>query len=407
MRSERFRLLIVDSHPAQYAPPMYRLMARHPRVELLVAYCSLQGAEPGFDEELGTEVVWDVPLLDGYPWLQVPNRSPKPRLGHFFGLFNPGLWNLVRTGNYDAVFTYTGYAYFSFWILAVAAKLSRVPLLSSTDAYNLGGANPRRWKSLLKRFCLPLVYSLFDFVIAPSKATVQFVKSLGVPQKRIMFTPGGFDTEWWAREATLSDKGQTRARWGAVDESLVFLFCAKLQPRKRPQDVLRAFAKIPRTDCVLIFAGDGPLRTELENEAKALRVQERVVFLGFVNQTQLPALYRAADLLVLPSAWDGAPLVVCEAMSCGCPVVLSDAIPGRLELVRHGNTGFIYPCGDVDALASILSDVGQNPKQLKRLSRSAVERMKAWSVPVYIEGLLRAVEHVVESRYLSARELKA
>jgi glycosyltransferase involved in cell wall biosynthesis len=406
MLKDRYRVLIVESHPTQYTPPMYRLMARHPRMDVQVAYCSLQGAEPGFDEEFGVNVVWDVPLLEGYPWLEVPNRSPRPRLGHFLGLVNPGLWKLVRTGNYDAVFAYTGYAYLSFWILAAAAKLSHVPLLFSADAYNLGGANPTRLKSLLKRFSLPFVYRVCDVIVAPSGATIRFVESLGVPRERIMFTPGGFDSEWWAREASRSNKHEARAQWGIPEKCPVLLFCAKLQPRKRPQDVLRAFAKLDAVDCFLIFAGDGPLRKELETEAETLGVSRRVVFCGFVNQTQLPALYRAADLFVLPSEWDGAPLVVCEAMSCGCPVVLSDAIPGRFELVRHRDTGFIYPCGDVDALGSVLREALADPERLKRLSVSAVERMKTLSVPVYVEGLLRAVDEGVraQGRPLKERE---
>src|SRR5439155_16931308 len=138
MPKDRYRVLFVASHPVQYASPLFRHMAQHPRLDIKVAYCSMQGAEAGLDPEFGVEVKWDVPLLEGYPWVRVPNRSPWPGLGRFFGLFNPSLWNLIRGGNYDAVYCSTGYAYLSFWILALAAKLKRVPHLSSTDSYNLG-----------------------------------------------------------------------------------------------------------------------------------------------------------------------------------------------------------------------------------------------------------------------------
>jgi glycosyltransferase involved in cell wall biosynthesis len=407
MPERRHRVLIVCTHPVQYAPPLFRHIAQHPRLDIQVAYCSLQGAEGGVDPEFGIEVKWDVPLLEGYPWVYMPNKSPKPGLGRFFGLVNPGLWSLVGTGNYDAVFTYTGYAYLSFWLVALAAKLARVPLVSSTDAYNLGGANPRPWKSLLKRFCLPLIYRVYNVVLAPSEATVRFVESLGMPRERIVFAPGGFDSGWWAREAGRSDRRQTRARWGIPDKSPVLFFCAKLQPRKRPQDALRAFAKLDEGNCFLVFAGDGPLRRQLAAEARTLGVSDRVVFLGFVNQPQLPATYRATDLFLLPSEWDGAPLVVCEAMSCGCPVVLSDAIPGRFELVRHGDTGFVYPCGDVDALASVLRQALQDPEKLKKLSSSAAERMKNWSVGAYADGLVRAFDRAVPMPGSLTREREA
>jgi len=296
------------------------------------------------------------------------------------------------------VISYTGYAYLSFWIAAAAAKLSRVPLLSSTDAYELGGANPKPWKSWLKRLCLPLVYRVHDVVLAPSEATARFVGSLGLPRERIVAAPLVVDNEWWAREADRTDRWAARARWGIPEGFRVLLFSAKLQPRKRPQDVLRAFSSVEGVDCFLVFAGDGPLRKELEAEAEALGVSKRVLFLGFVNQTHLPQLYRAADMFVLPSQWDGCPLAVCEAMACGCPVVLSDAIPGRFELVRHGKTGFIYPCGDIDALTRILRDALRDPEQLARLSASAVERMKTWSPRESIEAVVGGVDRAVSLR---------
>ncbi len=89
-------------------------MAQHPQLDIQVAYCSLQGAESGLDAEFGVQVKWDVPLLEGYPWIQVANKSPWPRLGRFFGLINTSLWNLVSKGGFDAVVVYTGYAYASF-----------------------------------------------------------------------------------------------------------------------------------------------------------------------------------------------------------------------------------------------------------------------------------------------------
>src|SRR5438067_509076 len=92
----KYRVLLVCSHPVQYAAPVFRRMAQHPRLDIQVAYCSLQGAEAGLDPGFGVTVAWDVALLEGYPWVRVPNKSPRPNLKAFFGLVNPGLWRLVR-----------------------------------------------------------------------------------------------------------------------------------------------------------------------------------------------------------------------------------------------------------------------------------------------------------------------
>jgi glycosyltransferase involved in cell wall biosynthesis len=156
--------------------------------------------------------------------------------------------------------------------------------------------------------------------------------------------------------------------------------------------VLNAFAKANVEGTYLVFAGDGPMRASLEASAKTLGIAERVRFLGFVNQTGLPAVYRSADLFVLPSEYDPCPAVVCEAMLCGCPVVLSDEIRGRFDLVEDGETGFIYPCGNIDLLAGIVANSLRDRAKLAELSHRAVKRMETWSARENVEGLVMAVE---------------
>src|SRR5439155_10898303 len=349
MTERKYRVLFVGSHPVQYAAPIFREMARRGDLDIQVAYCSLQGAEPGVDAGFGVEVAWDVPLLEGYPWLQVPNRSPWPGSGRFFGLFNPGLWKLVCRGAYDAIVMYTGYRCASFWIVAAAAKARDTPLLFGTDASSLRSRDGNRWKSRVKPHLLSRIFRLADHVFVASVAGKETMLGLGIPEERIAVIPLVVDNEWWSCQAARVDRGAVRRQWGAQEGNPVALFCAKLQPWKRPQDVLRAFATASVPEAHLVYAGEGPLRAGLEIEARSLGVAERVHFLGFLNQSQMPAVYRASDLFVLSSEYDPCPAVVCEAMLCGAPVVLSDQIRGRFDLVQPGKTGFTYPCGDVDA----------------------------------------------------------
>jgi len=395
MPERRYRVLLVCSHPVQYASPVFRQMAQHPRLEIQVAYCSLQGVEAGIDPDFGIPVKWDVPLLDGYPWVQVPNRSPWPGLQRFFGLVNPGLWKLVSAGGYDVVVAYTGYAYLSFWIALAAAKIHRVPILFGTDATGLEPRSRSHWKVWAKKRVLPAIFRMATVALAPSAATAEYLRSLGVARDRVVVTPFVVDNEYWTSRAAQVDRESVRASWGISNGDPVVLFCAKLQPWKRPQDVLRAFANAGVPSSHLIVAGDGPMRAELESEAKTLGCAERVRFAGFTNQTELPALYRSADIMVLSSEYDACPVVVCEAMLCGCPVVLSDKILGRSELVRPAETGYFYPCGDVDALAALLREVLPDRERLRRMSAAARQRMETWSpretIEAHLEGFERAI----------------
>ena len=169
------------------------------------------------------------------------------------------------------------------------------------------------------------------------------------------------------------------------------LFCAKLQPWKRPADLLQAFATIKPARGLLVYAGEGPLRANLEAEAAALGVAGRVRFLGFANQTQLPAIYTSADLMVLPSMYEPFGVVVNEAMLCGCPVAASDHVGAARDLIEHGRTGFAYPCGDTDALAAILRQALENRGQLSVMGGAARARMESWSPRENIDAAVEAI----------------
>ena len=392
MSQRRLRVLVISTHPVQYASPIFRLLAQDARIESQVAYCSLQGAEGQVDPDFGVEVKWDVPLLDGYPWVLIPNRSWTPRVGSFFGLLNVGIWRMIRRGKFDAVILLTGYVCATFWVAIIAAKASGISVLFSTDATSLKPLDGKRWKLTVKRFLLPAIFRLADVVLVTSEAGRQFISSLRIPNSRVVLTPFVVDNSWWRQRASEVDRSAIRRRWGIPEDALVVLFCAKLQPWKRPEDALRAFAKANVTGAYLVFAGDGAMRASLEATAKVLGVAERTRFLGFVNQTGLPSVYKSADLFVLPSEHDRCPVVVCEAMLCGCPVVLSDEICGRFDLVKNGETGFIYQCGNIGELAGILTNVLDDRCKLTELSRAAIMRMQTWSPRENVDATVLAVE---------------
>jgi glycosyltransferase involved in cell wall biosynthesis len=396
MADPRYRVLFIASHAVQYQSPIFRRLAVHPELDIHVAYCTLKGAEAALDPEFGAKIQWDVPLLDGYSWSEVPNRGSGKE--SFFGLCNPGLWKLIRQGTYDAVICYVSYMRASFLIARLAAKLSNAAFLFGTDASTLAPRDGRTWKVLVKKTSWPWLFRLADQVIVPSSASVQMMCELSIPHQRISLTPFVVDNDWWIEQAGYADRAATRAEWGVSARELVVLFCAKLQDWKRPLDLLRAFAKADVPDSALIFAGEGPLRSQIESEAAALGIASRVRILGFTNQSRLPAVYSAADLLVLPSGYDPCPVVVCEAMLCGCPVVISDQIRGRFDLVRPGSTGDIFPCGDVDALAASLRRLLSDRAALATLAANARARMETWSPRENIAATVEAIRIAVERK---------
>jgi len=390
MPERRYRVLAVAAHPVQYMAPIFRRMAVHPALDLHVAYCSLRGAQAGHDPEFGASIQWDVPLLDGYSWWEVPNHGSGDE--SFLGLRNPGLWKLIRSGNYDAVLCFTGYLNATFWIACLAAKYSKAAFLFGTDATTLSSRDGRAWKSTLKKIIWPRLFRLADQVIVPSSGSRDLMHSLGIPADHVTLTPYSVDNDWWMKKASQVDRVAVRESWGAAPETAVILFCAKLQAWKRPLDLLRAFTRARLSDALLVFAGEGPLRLQLESEALSSGIAPYVRFLGFINQSQLPAVYGSADLLVLPSDYEPFAVVVNEAMCCGCPVVASDRVGAARDLVAPVAPEFIFPCGNVEALSTILRDALADRIRLQALARSALAYIRAWSPERNIAATVDAIQ---------------
>jgi Glycosyl transferases group 1 len=362
MNDRRYRTLLVITHPVQYIAPTLRLLAKRREIDLVVAYCSLIGAESTLDSDFRVKVAWDVPVLEGYSWLHVPNISPEPSLAGFFGLVNPGLWKAIRTGRFDVVINLTSYIYASFWITVAATKVQHLPLLLGIDATQIAPLDGKKWKIGIKKFLWPRLYGLADVMVVPSSGGVCLLRSLGIPAERIVQTAHSVDNAWWADQASRVDRRFVRANWRIPESAPVVLFCGKLQPWKR------------------------------------LGVADAVRFLGFVNQSNLPAVYRSSDVLVLPSEYEAFGLVVNEAMLCGCPVIVSDRVGARFDLVHEGKTGFIFPVNNVEALTALLYETLTTRDRLNQMANAAREQMKGWSPEKNVEGLIEAILTAVRFR---------
>jgi glycosyltransferase involved in cell wall biosynthesis len=394
----RRRILILASHVIQYSSPLFRRMAQDPRLDLQIAYCTLQGAKPEIDPEFGVEVAWDTSLLEGYPWVQLPNRSPIPGLGRFFGLFNPGVWGLIRKNHFDAAIL-PGYFYSTAWIAIAAAKWYGTPILFISDSHSLRSWRTQSpWKLRFKKWLVRRIFSLASAILVSSSGGVEYLKSLGFPSDRIFLVPTVVDNDWWAEQAAKVDRNAVRAAWKIPAEGTVALYCAKLQRWKGPMDLLEAFARANVPNSYLIFAGDGPERSCLERRATESGLVDRVKFLGFVNQSQLPSTYRASDLFVLPSLFEPFGLVVNEAMLCGLPVAVSDRVGAKYDLVQQDENGYVFPVGDVEALTRILKEVLPDTTERVRLGAAARQRMESWSPREYIDSMVRAVNLVAKGR---------
>ncbi len=368
------RVLIVASHPVQYTVPLYRAYAEQERIDVTVAYCSLAGAERTFDPQFGMEIEWDVPLLEGYRWIELPNWARRFVPNRILGTVNPSVWGLIRRERFDVVLCFS-YRSLTSWIALLAARSVGAAFLWSSEAHNWLSRAPRGWKEPVKRRLVPWIYRRADACIAVSSATVRFLDTVGV--HRVFLTPFAVDTRRFSEEALETDRAAMRERYGIPSDVFLAILVGKLIPYKRPWDLLEAAALVPGVH--VAFAGEGELRGPLEGRARELGIEDRSHFLGFVNQAALPAVYAAADVMVVPSEWENYPLVVPEAVACGLPIILTDMCSAAGDVAVDGSNAFVVAVGDVSAIVGHLRALVTDPGLRAAMSADARDRIQQWT----------------------------
>jgi len=392
MRSSKPSALLISSQPIQNSKPL-QLLSQSSDIDILVVFCSLPDQEMEGDIENINKHVFDIQILSGYKWVHPKNYSPFPSLYHASGLINFGIIKLIK--EYDCCIVY-GHAFISFWIAILTAKLLRKPLILSTDATYLDPIKKSLWKSILKKYIFPLLYNkIANAVLVPSTASRNFLESLEVNKERIYITPYTVDDKIISKIAGNTNRENIRNAWGIPMNAKVVVFCAKFISRKRPVDLIRAFAKANIENSYLIMVGDGPLAEDLNRKVRELGIEDQVRFLGFVKYSKLPEVYVSSDILVHPAEWEPYGLPVNEAMVCGIPVIVSDRVGAGYDLVENGKTGFIYPVKDIDKLSDLLKLSLNDNLLLDSMGKEAIKKVSNWSPKKNTEATLCAIKYVL------------
>jgi glycosyltransferase involved in cell wall biosynthesis len=345
------KLAIVSTHPIQYYSPVFRALAESDRIDLRVFYTWSQAAtDTVFDSGFGTEVKWDIPLLDGYHSQFVPNVAKRPGPDHFGGLNTPTLVQEIEAWRPDAVLIYTWNSHSH--LQALRHFKGRLPVLFRGDSTLID----RRvwWRALMRRVFLTWVYSHVDVAIAVGTNNRDYFAWCGLPLQRIALAPHSIDTVRFGADPAKQENiaAQWRRDLGIGPETIVILFAGKLQPKKNPCLLLDAFCDL-KDGSHLVFVGNGELERELKRKAETLG---NVHFMPFQNQSVMPAVYRLGDVFVLPSqgpeeTWG---LALNEAMAAGRAVIASTKVGGACDLIHSGEDGWIFESGDRKALTAIL-----------------------------------------------------
>lgn len=232
----------------------------------------------------------------------------------------------------------------------------------------------------------------WNAVVAVSQRIADTTRQLGLVDDRLHTIPYGIP-----RQA-----GSTRAARGPNDP-IQLLYVGRLeQSQKRVMDLVAILEELTKrgVSTVLTMVGDGPMRGEIERRAADAIAQGRLRLLGTRPNAEMPEHYRAADVFLLTSAFEGLPVSLLEAMSFGCVPVVTDVRSGVNEVIRSGSNGFLVEIGNIPRFVEIIADLAKSPARREALASAARQMIEEGphSVDRMVEQYVDLFRHMAEER---------
>jgi glycosyltransferase involved in cell wall biosynthesis len=313
--------------------------------------------------DLGCQVVVGVFENEHIPNLEVAERARQaglpveifPCRGRFDRNAVRALRDFARLRGVDVVHTHGykadiyGYAAF---------RRSGIPLTGTCHNWTNQSRSLRVYAHL-DRFAL----CRFSRVIAVSETVERKLLASGMKQERLVTIENGVDLSRFRPKPS-----SFAAEIGKGSRKLIGMI-GRLVVQKGPDILLRAaqgvFERFP--DAVIVFIGDGPMQPELERLAKELGIADRVIFTG--SRSDVPDIYQALDLVVLPSLNEGLPMSLLEALAAERPTIAT-RVGGVPRIIRDNETGLLVEVGDVTGLRGAIERLLADPSLAARLAHA-------------------------------------
>lgn len=366
------KLVILSSHPIQYNAPFFQLLAQRQLISIKVFYTQPHKFK-GFDKEFGERINWNIPLLEGYDYEFISENQKKSDF-------------LKRINHYkpDALLVYGWNIKFHF--CAMRYFKGKIPVWFRGDS-TLLDEQPGP-KTLLRRLSLKLVYHFIDQALYVGTNNKQYFLRHGLSEKKLYFAPHAVENK---RFSTVSDvEKQYIQHWqtqlNIVASDVVFLFVGKFIEKKNPELLLRTFTALTNPRVKLIMVGEGHLKAHLQTQ---FAHDSRIFFLGFQNQKEMPKVYRLADVLVMPSAYNETwGLSLNEAMASGLCAIASNKVGAALDLVIPSKTGYIFQEGNMKDLRQKMELCISDKAKLEKMKQQAKHHvLNNWNYELSVKAI--------------------
>jgi glycosyltransferase involved in cell wall biosynthesis len=388
------RLAYLVTHPIQYQAPLLRRIAADPDIQLKVFFASDLSVRKFVSVGFQCAIEWDVPLLDGYDYEFLPSFRYNEHLS-FWRPMNYGLASRLRDGHFDALWIH-GYMRWHHWVAMITAKRLGLKVLVRDEATQIS-AMRRPLKQNLKRLFFGWLRQTVDRFLAIGSLSASYYRQHDVPNACIFMMPYAVNNAFFqARAAQFAMRREALSHELGLDEGRpIILYAGKLSGCKGPGDLLEAYMRLSPESChephpYLLYVGDGEQRLELERKA-AVTNWKSIRFLGFQNQSAMPAFYDLCEVFVMPSLFEPWGLVVNEAMNAGKAIIVSDRAGCAPDLVHDGVNGLVFSAGDPTDLARALREALGDRWRCAEMGRRSLEIINRWSFEEDVQGLRAAL----------------
>ncbi|MHC4123086.1 MAG: glycosyltransferase [Planctomycetota bacterium] len=266
----------------------------------------------------------------------------------------------------------------------LAAKLAGIPVI----------VNTRHGRA--KRRVNGLIWNMNSAVIAISEdAKERLLKHNRLNSNKLKVIYNGVETKHFRNVVNAKTKKQLLN----IDKSrLVIGTVSRLSEEKDQLILIDSLARVSQVfdNVVLVFVGDGPLRSKLKKHAEKTGVKNKVIFLGF--RKDVAKIINTFDIFTLSSLMEGVSVSLLEAMAAGKPVVVTN-VGGNPEVVVDGETGFLIPPKNPDKTAEAMIKLLKNPELAKRMGNAGRKRVEEkFSLDKMVKGYKELYDHYLNKK---------
>jgi len=373
------RIAILNNQIMPYRVPLFAALAKDPELQIHVVYSRRRARDRR----------WTLPSKLPFEHTVLPSvvfHPRKPYYGERRDIYvNPTLFfHLVRLRPQVII----GYEHSLPAMTAlIYSRLARIPYLAWTEGTQHSERALTRGQRMTRRIIIPRSQGY----MGTSMAACANLRRMGAPPDRVFLVPQPLEKSPFDVVAK-----------GRDDEADVrdpkILYVGFLNERKGVNHLLpiydRVRKKIPGARLELV--GNGPLKASLEQQARALGLDDGIAFRGFVEPAKMPSVYRGAHVFILPTLEDTFAVVVAEALASGLPVVCSRHA-GAASHLTHGENAFVIDPEDHEQVAELVTTLLTSRSLRQKLVASGRELARAFDSQQVAQEFRRAVISVYQS----------